>query len=274
MADYAIGDIHGCFDPLKRLLDHIHFDDKKDTLWLVGDLVNRGPQSLEVLRFLKSLKIAPNITLGNHDLYLLNRLFCNQNAWLDKEDTLTPILKASDGEELGHWLRKQSMICYSSQLSVIMVHAGIAPFWNLSEALHFGGELESALRAPNFRELLMQIYGNEPNYWSHELTGIERLRVITNYFTRMRFCDADGRLYFDYVGTVEKAPSHYHPWFSMTKRTPIEADLIFGHWATLMGQCPTPKVYALDTGCVWGGQLTALRLQDRKRFSVQGLASF
>lgn len=271
MADYAIGDIQGCFEPLKRLLEHIHFDDAEDKLWLVGDLVNRGPQSLEVLRFLKSLKIAPNITLGNHDLYLLNRLFCPKNEWIDKEDTLAPILKAPDGEELGHWLRNQSIICYSSELSVVMMHAGIAPIWDLEQALNLGAELESALRAPNFCALLSQLYGNEPKYWSDSLTGFERLRAITNYFTRMRFCDEKGHLLYDYVGTIVKAPPNYLPWFEVPNRKVIEPDLLFGHWAALMGHCPNPKLYALDTGCIWGGQLTALRLQDRKRFSVLGI---
>lgn len=269
MADYAIGDIQGCYDPLQRLLDKIDFNDREDQLWFVGDLINRGPQSLAVLRFIYSLPIQPKITLGNHDLHLLGSLF-GVDPWKGHDDTIQDILDAEDAEELGHWLRKQSILIYSPDLSIVMCHAGIAPMWDLQQAMLLAKELEQVLAGDNFREFLSQMYGNEPNLWSDDLTGIDKLRCITNYYTRMRFCTIDGRLALDYKGTIEKAKADLYPWFAVPNRKEIDADIVFGHWAALMGQCPHPRIHAIDTGCLWGGPLTALRLQDKIRFSVEG----
>lgn len=269
MADYAIGDIQGCYDPLMRLLEKIHFDDQADRLWFVGDLVNRGPQSLEVLRFIKSLTIKPQITLGNHDLHLLGRLFGSHQR-KNADDSLDAILQAPDAQELGHWLRKQNILCYDTELAIVMSHAGIAPVWSLDEARACALELEAMLSGDNFQAFLDQMYGNQPDCWSQELTGMDRLRVITNYFTRMRFCDERGRLILTYKGSVKKAPEGLYPWYLVPGRIPIEVDLVFGHWAALEGQCPISTIYAIDTGCLWGGQLTALHLQSRQRFSVSG----
>lgn len=269
MPDYAIGDVQGCYEPLQRLLECIDFSETVDRLWFVGDLVNRGPESLAVLRFISSLPITPRVTLGNHDLHLLGSLFGGQ-PWKGHDDTLQEVMKASDGEELGHWLRKQSILCYSSELNVVMCHAGISPLWDLPLAKSLAKELETVLSGEHYREFLSQMYGNKPDIWSNELEGVERLRVIVNYFTRMRFCDAEGKLELSYKGTIAKAPANIYPWYEVPHRKEIEADIVFGHWAALMGVCPNPKVHALDTGCFWGGQLTALRLQDKQRFSVQG----
>lgn len=271
MPDYAIGDIQGCYEPLQRLLELIDFDEKADRLWFVGDLVNRGPDSLAVLRFIHALPVTPRITLGNHDLHLLGALF-GERPWKGHDDTIQEVLKAPDAESLGHWLRKQSILYYSSELQMVMCHAGIAPMWDLEQAKHLARELEMTLSGSCYKEFLTHMYGNKPALWSDELTGMDRLRLITNYFTRMRFCDEEGRLELAYKGSLDKAPTNLYPWYNTPRRKEIPADIIFGHWAALMGQSPHPTIHAIDTGCLWGGALTALRLQDKQRFSVPGLA--
>lgn len=270
MANYAVGDIQGCYQPLLRLLDRIAFNERDDCLWLVGDLVNRGPESLAVLRFIKSLPIPAKITLGNHDLHLLGSLFAGC-PWKGEDDTIQEILDADDGEELGHWLRAQSIIHYCPSLNTVMCHAGIAPVWDLPEALAFARELETVLAGNHYISFLAQMYGNNPNHWSEDLKGVDRLRLITNYCTRMRYCDVQGGLHFAYKGSVNKAPQGLYPWYEVPKRKAIAAELVFGHWAALKGECPIAGIHALDTGCLWGGRLTALRLEDKQRFSVPGL---
>ena len=272
MPEYAIGDLQGCYEPLQRLLEFIDFDDKTDRLWFVGDLVNRGPESLAVLRFIKSLPITPRITLGNHDLHLLGSLFGGR-PWKGHDDTIQEVMKAADGEELGHWLRKQSILYYSPELRVVMCHAGISPLWDLEQAQSLAQELEQVLSGNTYCEFLTHMYGNKPDIWSDELIGLERLRVITNYFTRMRFCDGQGRLELSYKGTIDKAPANLYPWYQVPARKTVDADIVFGHWAALMGVSPIPNIHAIDTGCLWGGPLTALRLQDKRRFSVPGLSA-
>ena len=270
MVDYVIGDVQGCFEPLQRLLDVLHFDKYADRLWFVGDLVNRGPQSLDVLRFIKNLPLTPRVTLGNHDLHLLCKLFGNRPLH-NNDDTLDDILAAPDAEELGHWLRKQSIVYHDVSLNVIMCHAGIAPAWDLTQAKALALELEKALAGVHYRDFLTHMYGNEPNYWSDDLTGMARLRAICNYFTRMRFCDAQGHLVLSYKGALAQAPTDLYPWYNVPCRHDIEEDIVFGHWAALEGKCPHPRIHALDTGCLWGGKLTALRLQDKQRFEVPGV---
>lgn len=271
MADYAIGDVQGCYDALQQLLALIDFNERTDRLWFAGDLVNRGPNSLAVLRFVKSLPIQPRITLGNHDFHLLHRLFVDE--YRDHpDDTLQPIMAADDREELGHWLRHQTILSHDEDLGVVMSHAGIAPVWTLSEAKQYALELEEAIQGERYRHFLKQMYGNQPNHWHNQLAGIERLRAICNYFTRMRFCNAEGHLDFSYDGTIEQAPKALYPWFETPHRCELNVTLVFGHWAALMGKQIHPKIQAIDTGCLWGGKLTALRLQDLQRFSVPCLA--
>ncbi|KTC68708.1 bis(5'-nucleosyl)-tetraphosphatase [Legionella birminghamensis] len=270
MPDYAIGDIQGCYDPLMRLLDSIHFNERADRIWLVGDLVNRGPESLKVLRFIKNLPLKPVITLGNHDLHLLVRLFDQQQKKINADDTLHAILAAPDREELGDWLRQQSILVHAPDLDIVICHAGIAPLWDLDTAKRLAAELEQVLHSPDYKQFLAAMYGNEPSLWQDDLIGMDRLRAITNYFTRMRFCDKNGRLVLNYKGTIAQAPANLIPWFAVPHRIPIEAQIVFGHWAALRGYCPVPRIHAIDTGCLWGGQLTALRLQDKKRFAVSG----
>lgn len=269
VVDYAIGDVQGCYDPLQRLLELIDFNERVDRLWFVGDLVNRGPESLAVLRFIRSLPVLPRITLGNHDLHLLGSIF-GTNPRKGHDDTLKEVLEADDVEELGHWLRNQSILCYSAELNVVMCHAGIAPAWDLPLAIKLAKELEDTLSGEGYKDFLSHMYGNKPDIWSDDLKGIDRLRCITNYCTRMRFCDVEGRLELEFKGTIAQAPADLYPWYAVPSRKEIEADIVFGHWAALMGVCPNPKIHAIDTGSLWGGQLTALRLQDKQRFLVEG----
>lgn len=270
MVDYVIGDVQGCYEPLQRLLDKLPFNDRTDRLWFVGDLVNRGPESLAVLRFIKQLPLTPRITLGNHDLHLLAQLFSG-HARNNPDDTLEEVLTAPDREELGHWLRHQSILWHDPALNVVMCHAGIAPQWDLSKAKALALELENTLQGEHYSDYLTHMYGNKPDHWSADLTGMARLRVICNYFTRMRFCDAKGHLVLSYKGTLANAPPNLYPWFKVPEREDIPADIIFGHWAALEGKSTPPRIHALDTGCFWGGPLTALRLQDKQRFTVPGL---
>ena len=265
MADFAIGDIQGCYSALQRLLEKTQFNDREDRLWFVGDLVNRGPDSLDVLRFIKQLPIKANITLGNHDLYLLSHIYQTQSRF-NNDDTIGKILAADDRFELGDWLRKQSIFIYDPSLNFAMCHAGIPPLFSLEKAQSTAKELENALVDDAFKEFLSNMYGNEPCAWSDDLTNISRLRFICNAFTRMRFCNQNGDLLFNIANHRDK---NVFPWFLVPNRKLIPADLVFGHWAQLKGRCPVPNIHAIDTGCFWGGSLTALRLQDKKRFAVK-----
>jgi bis(5'-nucleosyl)-tetraphosphatase (symmetrical) len=268
VADYVIGDIQGCYDTLMNLLEHIRFEPKLDRLWCVGDLVNRGKNSLAVLRFFHQLPIAPVITLGNHDLYLLSRLFV-EDDWRNHDDTIDEVLAAPDALALGHWLRNRPLFYHHQGLKTVMCHAGIAPTWSLTQAINYAHEVETTLRSPHFVALLAHMFGNQPTHWSETLTGVERLRCIINYFTRMRFCDVNGDLDLSYKGTLEAVPDSLIPWYAHPLREPIAQTVVFGHWAALGTILPAPDVYALDTGCVWGNALTALRLQDKQLFSVR-----
>ena len=267
VADYAIGDIQGCFASLQCLLEKLRFDETQDCLWLVGDLVNRGPQSLEVLRFIKNLPIRPKISLGNHDLHLLSLIYSDHHM-ATYHPSLQPVLAAEDCLEIGEWLSQQPLLCYEPALNTVMVHAGIAPQWTLSQAQSYAHELEIALKSAEKALFLKSMYSNEPNQWFSELSGMPRMRLICNYFTRMRFCYADGSLDFEHDGPVLTAAPELYPWYEVPDREPITPNLVFGHWSALDGHCPHPTIHALDTGCVWGGKLTALCLQDWQRTSV------
>jgi len=262
MAVYAVGDLQGCLDPLKCLLEQVKFDPAKDKLWLVGDLVNRGPQSLETLRFLYAMRQSIVCVLGNHDLHLLA---AGRNIErLKKADTLREILEAPDASELLDWLRQQKLMHYDAERDIALVHAGIPPQWTLKKALRCAEEVEEALRDDNlFEPFLDGMYGNEPAKWDKDLHGVTRLRVITNYFTRMRFCTSDGKLDLKSKEGLDSAPTGYAPWFSHRDRKTKGLNIIFGHWAALEGRCDEPGVYALDTGCVWGGAMTLLNVDTR-----------
>jgi bis(5'-nucleosyl)-tetraphosphatase (symmetrical) len=262
MSTYAIGDIQGCFKSLENLLTEIKFDPKQDTLWFAGDLVNRGPQSLETLRFVKSLGNSHYTVLGNHDLHLLALSYNVKTGRTD--DTLKPILEAPDREELLNWLRHQPLL--HADKNFVMVHAGLAANWDLKKAQALAYEVENVIRSDNAEGFFQHMYGNQPDQWADDLEGYDRLRCITNFFTRMRFCHADGRLDLAFKGTVEDSPKDLMPWFKVPERKNADLQILFGHWAALGGVTNTTNVYALDTGCIWGFDLTAMRLEDGKRF--------
>lgn len=264
MATYAIGDIQGCFEPLKALLADVAFDPKNDRLWVVGDLVNRGPDSLGVLRYLKSLGASVSAVLGNHDLHFLAVAEGVHSA--SKSDTLDALLAAPDLPELVHWLRKWPLIHRDDDLGFAMVHAGIPPMWSLKKAEKRAREVEAALQGDDYRRFLKTMYGNEPAGWRKGLKGMKRLRVITNYFTRMRFCDPDGQLDLANKAAPNAVKVGFAPWFALHNRKTSVNRIIFGHWAALEGHASHPNVFALDTGCVWGGCLTLMRLEDQVRF--------
>lgn len=265
MNTYAIGDVQGCLDPLMRLLDKINFNEQ-DELWFVGDLINRGPKSLETLRFIKNLGSRARIILGNHDLHLI--AVHHEIRSMYPDDTLTEILAAKDRDELIHWLCQQPLVYHDATLGYTMVHAGIAPMWDLKEALTLANEVSDTLKNNDtIIEYLKNMYGNEPNVWSEELQGFTRLRVITNYLTRMRFCDARGRL--DLKVKDLNAPAHFYPWFLVPGRKTEKDNIIFGHWAALEGKADHPHVFALDTGIVWGRELTAFNLTTQEKISTK-----
>jgi bis(5'-nucleosyl)-tetraphosphatase (symmetrical) len=256
MAIYAIGDLQGCYASLEKLLDKLAFNRENDQLWFAGDLVNRGPDSLSTLRFVKSLGDSAVTVLGNHDLHLL-AIAADHKSTRDKG--LKKILKAEDGPELIHWLRKQPLIHHDAELAFTLVHAGVYPSWSLSRALEYADELQQVLSGDNYLEFIHHMYGNQPNKWKKKLQGWERLRFICNAFTRMRYCHEDGSLDFKRNSTPQVKASDIIPWFDMPGRKMHEQRILFGHWSTL-GILKRTDVYSLDTGCVWGGQLTALRI--------------
>lgn len=264
MSTYAIGDIQGCYDELLALLELVEFNPQKDTLWLAGDLVNRGPKSLETLRYVKSLGSSAITVLGNHDLHLLACAHGVKKA----KGSLKAILEAPDREELLDWLCQQPLIHHCPHLNFAMVHAGIPPIWTLQKAIELSAEVESVLQSKDRQTYFDHMYGDQPDTWSDNLSGMERLRVITNYFTRMRFCDASGKLELETKETADNWPEGYQPWFNFQRDKLNNLKLIFGHWAALEGNTQSDTVFGLDTGCVWGGALTALRLEDQQRFSL------
>jgi len=263
MAIYAVGDIQGCHAELVQLLETIRFDVTTDKLWLVGDLVNRGPGSLEVLRLVKSLGDSAITVLGNHDLHLL--AVAEGVADLHRSDTLDEVLSADDRDELLLWLRNQRVL--HAEGGYVLVHAGLLPQWNVEQAVSLAREVEQALRDDNHAVFLARMYGNAPHNWDDNLDGYKRLRVIVNAFTRMRICTYEGEMEFKFKGEVENIPAGYLPWFDVPGRASADASVIFGHWSAL-GLKVEPRIIALDTGCLWGGPLSAIRLEDRQLFQV------
>jgi bis(5'-nucleosyl)-tetraphosphatase (symmetrical) len=269
MSTYAIGDIQGCFNELQHLLEVIRFDPGQDVLWFTGDLVNRGPHSLEVLRFIKQLEERAIVVLGNHDLHLLAVAYGNLEH-LKSKDTLTAILQAPDREELLEWLRQRPFLHHDPSLGYSLIHAGLPPQWDLSQACQYAHEVEEVLHGERVVDYMNHLYGDKPNQWSEQLTGWGRLRFITNCLTRLRYCTAEGRLALKNKGAPVLEHSQLQaekPWFLWAHRASRESTIIFGHWSTL-GFYAANGVYGLDTGCLWGGALTALRLEDKEVFRV------
>jgi len=260
---YLIGDLQGCCDALERLLQKIDFSASRDHLHLLGDLVNRGPASLPTLRRLHGLGSAASAVLGNHDLHLLAAAHGARKP--GKGDTLGEILAAPDRETLLDWLRQQPLAAYEQ--GWLMVHAGVAPQWTREQTLALAAEVQQVLRGPQLGEFLHQMYGNEPDQWSDALSGTARLRFIVNALTRMRFCDAEGRLDFKSKDGLGAPPAGFTPWFDAPGRQTAGTPTAFGHWSTL-GLTIRPDLLALDTGCVWGGQLSAARVEGGRMLEL------
>jgi bis(5'-nucleosyl)-tetraphosphatase (symmetrical) len=263
MATYVVGDVHGCLDALQRLLDKIQFNDN-DTLWLVGDLVNRGPDSLGVLRFLQGIRQC-QVVLGNHDLHLLALRYGAR--YFPVNEQLAPILRADDGEELCAWLQSWPLLHHDEALNVVMVHAGIWPKWSLAEAKQAAQFAESLLASTD-TAVWHQLYGNTPETYDQQDAPIDRQRFVINAFTRMRFCDADAVLNFTHVGAEGTQPASLMPWYRCPQRKTLTQDVVFGHWAALRGEVGVDGIHAVDTGCAWGESLTAWRVSDQERITV------
>lgn len=263
MATYIVGDIQGCLKPLQCLLEKVRFNPDQDKLWSVGDVVNRGPDSLGTVRFLMSLGNSFQMVLGNHDLHLLAIAFGVKSP--KKGDTLNDILQAPDREAIIEWLRQQPLLFQEG--NNVVVHAGIPPIWSIEEAAGYSREVEAVLQGNNPSDFLEQMYGNEPALWSESLTSMTRLRVITNYLTRMRVCTSKGALDLHYKGGLENIPKGFHAWFHLPRLQNSSKHIFFGHWAALPAGEYGSSFHALDSGCVWGEDLTILQLESRERFS-------
>lgn len=258
MATYAIGDIQGCFVEFKKLLKKIKFNKDKDTLWICGDLVNRGPDSLKTLQYIRSLGSAAKCILGNHDLHLMAIYYTS--AELRSNDTLAEVVNSPDAEELMFWLRQQPLFHFDVELNCAMVHAGIYPGWNIEDCLAYAKEVEDVIKGDSYLSFFHSMYGNRPDYWKPSLKNMDRLRFITNVFSRMRYVDRSGTLNFKVkCGPSKQTDASLYPWYELAKKHIKHNRVVFGHWSSLeskqYGNC-----FALDSGCLWGRQLSALRL--------------
>lgn len=263
MRTFAIGDVQGCYDALQRLLQQIKFDPAQDRLWFCGDLVNRGGQSLETLRLIHSLAIHSTIVLGNHDLSLLAIGERKPEEMRKVNADLQRVLFADDRDVLLNWLRQQKLMHVDRRIGFALVHAGLAPEWSIQDAEARAREVEAELQGPDYRRLLKNMYGDKPG-WSAKLNGVERHRAIINHFTRMRYCTPNGRIVFDAKGRPGTQPPGSYPWFEVPGHAVREMPIVCGHWSTL-GLFMGLGVYAIDTGAVWGGKLTALELGEHLR---------
>ncbi|WP_295435397.1 symmetrical bis(5'-nucleosyl)-tetraphosphatase [uncultured Thiodictyon sp.] len=261
MPTYAIGDIQGCELELQRLLERLKFDPAADRLWFTGDLVNRGPGSLGVLRLVHSLDACAIVVLGNHDLHLLALAAGNERH--ARKSTLDEVLSAPDRDELLHWLRHRPLLHHDAAKGYTLIHAGLAPQWTLSAAQTLARELEETLRGAHWQDFLLAMYGDQPERWRPDLTGIERLRFITNALTRLRYCTTDGALALKEKRPLASAPKGLVPWFQCPGRKSRDARIIFGHWSAL-GYWDQDNVWGIDSGCLWGGNLTAVRVRKSK----------
>jgi len=263
MAVFAIGDIQGCYDELRLLLDKIHFSSDRDRLWFTGDLVNRGPKSLETLRFIHSLADNASIVLGNHDLHLLATAYDHERP--GKKDTFDAILTAPDRDQLLEWLRQQPLIHIDNEIGMVMLHAGLHPNWDIQTAMSLSREVEKTLQGEQHIDFYKHMYGDKPVAWSDDLSSWQRLRYITNVFTRLRYCDNQGNISLSHKGPPGTQPENFYPWFEIKNRASRNDPILFGHWSTLVlaDNITYDNVYPLDTGCLWGGKLTALRIDTR-----------
>ncbi|HSR01668.1 MAG TPA: symmetrical bis(5'-nucleosyl)-tetraphosphatase [Methylophilaceae bacterium] len=258
MATYAIGDIQGCFYAFQKLIESINFSPEVDTLWLVGDVINRGAYSLEVLRWCYKHQDSIQMVLGNHDLHTIAVAHGIRKP--NRSDTIQSIIEAPDADTLLTWLRQQPLIVNNE--NYVMVHAGLLPQWQLIDALSYAKEVECALQSNHYVDFLSHMYGNTPNRWQDNLDGYDRLRLVVNAMTRMRVCSPDGALDFSFKGELKDLPNGLIPWFDLPNRVSIHQTIIFGHWSAL-GLQQRDNIVALDTGCLWGGKLTALCLETK-----------
>ncbi|MDY6798575.1 MAG: symmetrical bis(5'-nucleosyl)-tetraphosphatase [Pseudomonadota bacterium] len=261
MTDYAIGDIQGCHDRLLDVLDKAAFSPSRDRLWVAGDIINRGPSSLAALRYVAALGNSAVVVLGNHDLHLLAVALGGHSP--RQKDTLTEILEAPDCDELVAWLRRQNLCVHDPERHLVMAHAGVPHVWTVDQAVACSREVESVIQGPDAEYYFTHMYGNEPARWSDDLSGMDRWRMITNYFTRMRFIATDGTLELAAKESADQAPEGYAPWFTYDR--PDDAQIVFGHWAALEGVTHDDRFAALDTGCVWGGRLTMMNLDSGEK---------
>ena len=262
MAAYVVGDIQGCLTPLRKLLDRVQFDPSHDQLWSVGDIVNRGSESLATLRFVFNLGDAFRMVLGNHDLHLL--AIYHGHKQLGRKDTLQEILHAPDVDKLCQWLQHQPLLF--QQNNFLFVHAGIPHIWSIGKAQQLAREVEDVLSSSQAGNYFANMYGNEPAVWNDRLEGPDRWRVITNYFTRMRYVNNNGELDLISKGPVGSQPDGFLPWFQQPVQLPENSRIVFGHWASLEGKSTNPNIIALDTGCVWGGSLRLFHLESGNYF--------
>ncbi|MDE2085880.1 MAG: symmetrical bis(5'-nucleosyl)-tetraphosphatase [Xanthomonadaceae bacterium] len=263
MATYAIGDVQGCYPELQRLLDKLRFDPAADKLWFCGDLVNRGGESLATLRLIHGLREHCVVTLGNHDLSLLAIALRKPDAQAKVNPELREVLFADDAPILFEWLRSQKLLHHDEQLGWTMIHAGLAPAWTLRQAQKAAQEVERELSSPRYPRILKNLFGNRPAGWSHRLQGLDRQRATINLLTRMRYCDVNGRIDFEAKDIPGTQRPGLYPWFEVPGMRRRETRIVCGHWSAL-GRFAGLGVYAIDTGCVWGGQLTALRLDSEE----------
>ncbi len=264
MAIYAIGDVQGCYDELKELLTHIKFKSDRDQLWFCGDIVNRGPKSLKTLRFIRSLEDNANTVLGNHDLHLLATAYDHRKP--GRKDTLDKILLAKDSEELLDWLRHRPLAIHNKKKDVTLFHAGIHPGWSIKKTLKLANEVEQILQSDKHINFYKNMYGDKPTTWNDSLSGWPRYRFITNILTRLRYCDKLGRPALDAKGAPGSQAKHLMPWYEVPNRKSKNDTLIFGHWSTLphAGRKAINNTYAIDSGCLWGGYLTAMKVGKKK----------
>lgn len=264
MATYVVGDVQGCYEPLCRLLDEVKFDQSRDTLVSVGDLVNRGPDNLSTVNLARSLGSSFLSVLGNHDLNFL--AVSAGLRQLKSKDTTMDLLDSDERGAIVDWFRHQPLALWLH--GHLIVHAGLVPEWTADHALEYASEVCATLRGPNYRDFLAQMYGDKPDRWDPNLIGLPRLRVITNVLTRLRFCAPNGSMNLENKLAPEFAPPGMAPWFEHTNRAAGETPIVFGHWAALDGRSSVAYIHAIDTGCVWGRTLTCLRLEDHQRFEA------
>jgi bis(5'-nucleosyl)-tetraphosphatase (symmetrical) len=261
MAVYAIGDLQGCYDAFRCLLDNLQFNPDKDRIWLTGDLVNRGPKSLKTLRFVRSLGRSVKVVLGNHDLHLLAVAHGIGDS-VDRDGSLAKVLASEDCDELLDWLRRRPLAHYSRKMNTLLVHAGVPPQWSVKKTLAYAAEVEAKLQSDSYLEFLRKLYGNTPKRWSSDLSGNKRLRFIANCLTRIRMIDGKGRLDFEHKGPPASAKKGLYAWFDAEDPAWHGTRIVFGHWSAV-GLIINPQLICVDTGCVWGRQLTAVRLGRR-----------